>query len=267
MAGMKTRYRGFKFKVGVVEDNDQERRQFRELLKCRGYAVKTSRSARTAEPYIPMCHAVWLDMKLAGKTRGIEFAKSVNQQFPQMKIIIVTGHEDLKKEVEENGIPHDLIFKKPLKDPQYEDIYALLDESARQRTSQYKYLGTIKQALVKLNDEEATLLEKHQEFINAKKLVSKLWNEFSNHKIGSHQRAVIIQLRLAMSNFSIVPNEELELHYPDADHIDAFIKVIDILRRPNLIFSDEIEVEELLRNVGIETRLEIPDIGNFFDAV
>ncbi len=89
-------------KVMIVEDEHDILLLYKDYLKSKGYSViASSTTADEAfidfEKYKP--DLVIIDYKLPGIKNGLQAAKEILTKFPFARILIITAHEDIKNEL------------------------------------------------------------------------------------------------------------------------------------------------------------------------
>ena len=243
--------------VGIIEDDKSERENAGKLLKRRGCIVNKASSAEEALTFIPKCDALWVDIMLPGKN-GIDLIIEINRKYPAIKVMFITAYSELVQKVNRLAIPHDLLLEKPLVRKDYDEMYSLLKEWADKKQKRDNYLYYIRNELLLVIEDRASDFDKQQAFVSAKRQIAQLWESFPQED--EHRKGAFIQLRLTIARFSIVPSQDLGLVLPNVEQLNTFIEILDILIQPALCITDEIKIEQSLRNVGIETGLEIPGI-------
>lgn len=80
------------YKILIVDDEEQVRKMFQELLQRQQYIVKTSSSAEEAMDLLRSedFDAVLLDIKLAGMS-GLEALRQIKGLKPNLPVIMITG--------------------------------------------------------------------------------------------------------------------------------------------------------------------------------
>lgn len=85
------------FTVLVVEDDPPQREVMAELLKDEGYEVVECSTAEAAELVIATSgaelQAVVTDQNLEGAMTGAELARFALEQFPQLKVLVISGND------------------------------------------------------------------------------------------------------------------------------------------------------------------------------
>ena len=89
-------------KVMIVEDEHDILTLYKDYLKNKGhYVIASSTTADEAlidfEKYKP--DLVIIDYKLPGIKNGIQAAREILSKFSSAKILIITGHENIKQEL------------------------------------------------------------------------------------------------------------------------------------------------------------------------
>ena len=89
-------------KVMIVEDEHDILLLYKDYLKSKGYSViASSTTADEAfidfEKYKP--DLIIIDYKLPGIKNGLQAAKEILTKFPSARILIITAHEDIKNEL------------------------------------------------------------------------------------------------------------------------------------------------------------------------
>lgn len=89
-------------KVMIVEDEDDILLLYKDYLKTKGYSViASSTTADEAlvdfEKYKP--DLIIIDYKLPGIKNGLQAAKEILTKFSSTRILIITAHEDIKNEL------------------------------------------------------------------------------------------------------------------------------------------------------------------------
>ena len=78
----------------VVEDDEIQRDMIALLLEESDFDVIQCEDAETASLAIKMRHPSFLitDISLSGKMDGVELAHLAHRQYPQMRVIVISGH-------------------------------------------------------------------------------------------------------------------------------------------------------------------------------
>ena len=99
-------------RILVVEDQIVLARITREIIEAQGYAVELAVSAEKALEFLqndPKVDLVVTDLKMPGMS-GFELAKKVRQNFPDIKVIYLTGYDD-SPEGNEQEVPGPVLQK------------------------------------------------------------------------------------------------------------------------------------------------------------
>jgi len=113
--------------VLVVEDHDRIRKAEAEALSSFGYDVLTAANAEEALQLLTDSRADMLitDIRLPGRLNGIALARAVKQNWPKVKIAIVSFGLD-QFALKELCAPADGALQKPFKLSELEDLVANL---------------------------------------------------------------------------------------------------------------------------------------------
>ena len=89
-------------KVMIVEDEHDILLLYKDYLKSKGYSVIVSSTTADEafidfEKYKP--DLIIIDHKLPGIKNGLQAAKEILTKFPSARILIITAHEDIKNEL------------------------------------------------------------------------------------------------------------------------------------------------------------------------
>jgi CheY-like chemotaxis protein len=253
--------------VLVMEDDDVERQQACRVLRRRGLIALEAKSGVEALKLYPASDVIWADISLPDQ-RGDQVVQAIHRRDSSKRVIFITGIEKyddptFKENLRLNGIKYDLFIRKPITN--YATIYKLFEQIAEDRKKLREYLSNIKEALVRAKASDIAGIDKHESLLEAKDLVSGLWDQLENSQ--AWKKRLAIQLRLSLANWSVVPSESLGLKRPDSDQIDAFIAIVDMLSLSNTALTDELAMEKRLSKVRMETRLEIPQLKDILEDI
>jgi len=91
--------------IMIIEDEEDILLVYRDFLAKRGYTIEVSAPTanevlRDYDAYQP--DLVLIDYRLPGSMNGLEAAERILRKNPLARILIVTAHEDVRKELSEN---------------------------------------------------------------------------------------------------------------------------------------------------------------------
>src|SRR5690606_6683658 len=91
--------------IMIIEDEEDILMVYRNFLAKRGYTIEVSAPTanevlRDYDAYQP--DLVLIDYRLPGSMNGLEAAERILRKNPLARILIVTAHEDVRKELSEN---------------------------------------------------------------------------------------------------------------------------------------------------------------------
>lgn len=102
-------------RVLVVDDDDNILLAFRSFLKKEMCSVDAASSAEEALSKLKRFtyNLVITDIRMGGQS-GITFSLKVKHRYPEIPVIVITGHPDLITESEVKKLGADYFFLKPL---------------------------------------------------------------------------------------------------------------------------------------------------------
>jgi len=91
--------------IMIIEDEEDILLVYRDFLAKRGYTIEASAPTaneilRDYDAYQP--DLVLIDYQLPGSMNGLQAAERILKKNPSARILIVTAHENVKKELSEN---------------------------------------------------------------------------------------------------------------------------------------------------------------------
>ena len=106
--------------IMIVEDEQDILLVYKDYLERKGYRIEASAPTanevlRDYEHYQP--DLVIIDYRLPGSMNGLEAAEKILQKYPIAKILMITAHENVKKQIQENEFFSDkkvLFLTKPV---------------------------------------------------------------------------------------------------------------------------------------------------------
>jgi DNA-binding NtrC family response regulator len=102
------------FKILIVDDEESLINSLSHVLTLEGYTLITANDGDTAIQIVKdqHCDAIILDIKMPGKD-GFEVLQFVKQHDPSVKVIMLTGYNDLANAMRSKKIGADDFIGKP----------------------------------------------------------------------------------------------------------------------------------------------------------
>jgi DNA-binding response OmpR family regulator len=88
-----------KVKVMIIEDEQDLLNLYKEFLKSKGYAVLVTNTTAThiMDDYLEFKpDIILLDYRLPGDKNGVDAAKEILEQYPEVPIMIITAYDSIK---------------------------------------------------------------------------------------------------------------------------------------------------------------------------
>ncbi|HYO07188.1 MAG TPA: response regulator [Phototrophicaceae bacterium] len=88
-----------KVKVMIVEDEQDLLNLYKEFLKSKGYTVLVTNTTAThiMDDYLEFKpDIILLDYRLPGDKNGVDAAKEILEQYPEVPIMIITAYDSIK---------------------------------------------------------------------------------------------------------------------------------------------------------------------------
>ncbi len=88
-----------KIKVMIVEDEQDLLNLYKEFLKSKGYAVLVTNTTAThiMDDYLEFKpDIILLDYRLPGDKNGVDAAKEILEQYPEVPIMIITAYDSIR---------------------------------------------------------------------------------------------------------------------------------------------------------------------------
>lgn len=88
-----------KVKVMIIEDEQDLLNLYKEFLKSKGYSVLVTNTTAThiMDDYLEFKpDIILLDYRLPGDKNGVDAAKEILEQYPEVPIMIITAYDSIK---------------------------------------------------------------------------------------------------------------------------------------------------------------------------
>ncbi|HYO05887.1 MAG TPA: response regulator [Phototrophicaceae bacterium] len=88
-----------KVKVMIIEDEQDLLNLYKEFLKSKGYTVLVTNTTAThiMDDYLEFKpDIILLDYRLPGDKNGVDAAKEILEQYPEVPIMIITAYDSIK---------------------------------------------------------------------------------------------------------------------------------------------------------------------------
>lgn len=91
--------------IMIIEDEEDILLVYKDYLERKGYRIEVSAPTanevlRDYELYMP--DLVIVDYRLRGSLNGLEAAENILRKYDTAKILLITAHENVRKEIQEN---------------------------------------------------------------------------------------------------------------------------------------------------------------------
>ncbi len=102
-------------RVLVVDDDENILHAFRSFLRKEQYVMEAASSAEEALSKLrrSLYDVIITDIRMRGQS-GVTFCLHIKHRYPDLPVILITGHPDLMSEAEAKKLGADYFFVKPL---------------------------------------------------------------------------------------------------------------------------------------------------------
>jgi len=246
--------------VAVVEDYDRARKNFTKVLAVSGAKAAGFGSAEEldlSEDKLLGFESYLLDARLPGRS-GIDLAVRIRSLDPSKLILIVSGHEELRREALDVGIRPEHVFDKPLLDGK-DAVKELVLNKAQQWEVYVESIVRADAHLINvIRGQRST--DGHSAFVALKRY----WRENVTRCLLGWEMCPRVGAALEIDRLiytrSFFPSVEHRLEKPTVEELRALRAVFSRTARRAFSVRAQQECTHILEEAGWTTGLEIPEL-------
>ncbi len=257
-----TRHPQSRLRALVVDDEKQSLKYFGDILREERIVTSLVATAEDALEEYKWNDVAIVDLKLPKKS-GSELAREILIEHPSKWIMFVTGHEELKKLAEEDGISHQGLYDKPLVGKELEALLSKLGVLQDTVALYGALLSGLREHLLLAKEADRDIVERQESLLDAKlvfqdRLLPNLLTRSSERK------QIGLMYKLAIGSLSFFPSKRSRLVAPEERHLDALLEIVDILGLLHIAPGEKVQINERLHSIGLGASLEIEELEEFW---